>query len=277
MHCPECNVLLENDAVACRTCGLIIPDSARPKRRQEDLSGQNRRAVDSGRIPCPFCGGQIESGSLRCKHCGDIVDDSYRRARARKLRSRINYASWVAYFFGLFAFLIFKPVGLISIAAGLILSIVYYAIPVDGDSKSDKDDPPGTDAGSDSTDGEKRGISRFLNLEKVSIPFPALPSKRLVFVGTPFAAAVIGYLANFFFLQQPMNEILNSNASLKGVTVTAHYKYWVVPGVVVIDLGKMGPGQNPIQVQAAFQEYAKTLKGEGKKVELRFRDKPVEN
>ena len=43
----------------------------------------------------------------------------------------MNYASWVAYLFGLGALLVFRPVGLLSIAPDLLLSIVYYAIPVE--------------------------------------------------------------------------------------------------------------------------------------------------
>ena len=68
---------------------------------------------------------------MRCRHCSEIVNDDYYRARAQRVRSRVNYASWIAYLFGLGALLVFRPVGLVSIGAGLLLSILYYAIPVE--------------------------------------------------------------------------------------------------------------------------------------------------
>ena len=61
-------------------------------------------------------------------------------------------------------------------------------------------------------------------------------NKKLVFVGTPLIAALIGYSANLFLLQQPMNDVLKQNAAFRGMKVSAHYEYWVVPGVVVYDL-----------------------------------------
>src|SRR5439155_1472504 len=63
--------------------------------------------------------------------CSEIVDDDYYRTRAQRTRARVNYASWVAYLFGLGALLVFRPVGIVSIGAGLLLSILYYAIPVE--------------------------------------------------------------------------------------------------------------------------------------------------
>ena len=79
-------------------------------------------------------------------------------------------------------------------------------------------------------------IRRQLKLERVSIPLPALRNKKLVFVGTPLIAALIGYSANLLLLQEPMNEVLRQNSAFRGMEVSAHYQYWVVPGVVVYDL-----------------------------------------
>ena len=130
MHCPECHAAYEPEATVCTSCGLILLNAAAPKRRSEDMASARRRAQDQ-LVPCEFCKADIRTDSIRCKHCGEIVNEDYYRQRAQRIRARVNYASWVAYLFGLGALLVFRPVGLLSIAGGLLLSIVYYAIPVE--------------------------------------------------------------------------------------------------------------------------------------------------
>ncbi|MGZ8831343.1 MAG: hypothetical protein ACXW2Q_13320, partial [Thermoanaerobaculia bacterium] len=211
MHCPECKSLIEPNAAACNNCGLILVKvaqpaapvafaavSAAPQRRAEDYAGQKRRAADTESVRCQFCDGTISAKAFRCLHCSEIVNEEYYRERAHRMRQRINYASWVAYLFGLGALLIFRPVGLLSIAAGLLLSILYYAIPVE---------PPAT------RKNKKKSslmafLKRQLRMERVQIPIPTLRNKRLVLVGTPLVAALVGYSANLFLLQEPVNQVL---------------------------------------------------------------------
>lgn len=258
MHCPECHALNEAGAAACTTCGLLLINAA-PKRRAEDFAVQRRRAGDHEDGTCRFCGGTIASNAIRCKHCSEVLDDDFYRERAQRLRSRVNYASWVAYLFGLGALLVFRPVGIVSIAAGLLLSIVYYAIPVEPSSPSTKKVPLTT------------LLRRQMKFERVSIPIPAL-RKKLVFVGTPLVAAMIGYSANVLLLQQPANEVLRENTALHGMKVSAHYQYWVIPGVVVYDLEELSVRQTPIDVHTAFLEFAKKLKAKRySRVDLSYR------
>jgi hypothetical protein len=190
------------------------------------------------------------------------VNDDYYRERAQRIRSKVNYASWVAYLFGLGALLVFRPVGLLSIAAGLLLSIAYYAIPVE---------PPPTAR-------QKRRIpfGAFLRkqfrMERVAIPLPALRNKKLIFVGTPLVAALVGYSANVFLLQEPMNDVLKGNSAFAGMRVSAHYQYWVVPGVLVYDLQSLSVRQTPIDVHTALLEFAKKLKDrEFDRVQISYR------
>ena len=109
-----------------------------------------------------------------------------------------------------------------SIGTGLLLSILYYAIPVEPPAS------PGT---------RKRRFTTFLRkqlkFERVAITLPALRNKKLVFVGTPLLAAIVGYSANLFLLQEPVNDILHRNSAFNGMDISAHYEYWIVPGVVV--------------------------------------------
>ena len=249
MRCPECNSLNEADTAACTNCGLLLLKVA-PKRRSEDQAVKKRRASDIESVHCKFCDGTILSNVVRCKHCSEVVDEDFYRERAQRLRSRINYASWVLYLFGLGALLVFRPVGVLSIAAGLLLSIAYYAIPVE---------PPSSPR-SKKRSGLGTLIARQLKMERVAIPIPALRHKKLVFVGTPLVAALIGYSANLFLLQEPVNDILRENAAFQGMEVSAHYQYWVIPGVVVYDLKGLSVRQTPIDVHTAFLEFARELK-----------------
>ena len=269
MRCPECKALNVADAAACASCGLLLLNVA-PKRRGEDLAVQKRRAEDllvrnrraedlavkkrrasdTETAECRFCGGAVAPNAIRCKHCSEVLDENFYRERAQRIRARINYASWVLYLFGLGALLVFRPVGMLSIAAGLLLSIAYYAVPVE---------PP-------SSPGSKRKtplgevIRRQLKMERVAIPIPTLRHKKLVFVGTPLIAALIGYSANLILLQEPVNDVLQENAAFQGMKVSAHYQYYVVPGVVVYDLQGLSQRQTPIDVHTAFLEFANRMK-----------------
>ena len=250
MRCPECHTQNEANATACSSCGLLLFKAIPPKRRSEDFASQKRRSGDQ-LVTCQFCGGDIQGSAIRCKHCSEIVNEPYYRERAQRLRARVNYASWVAYLFGLAALLVFRPVGLLSIATGLLLSIAYYAISVD---------PPDSPRRGKKKIGFWQRLKRQLKMERVAIPIPNLHGKKLVFVGTPLVAALIGYSANIFLLQEPMNDVLRQNAAFQGMEVSAHYEYWVVPGVVVYDLRQLGIRQTPIDVHTAFLEFAKKLR-----------------
>ena len=250
MRCPECKSLNEADAAACTNCGLLLFKAA-PKRRSEDFAGQRRRAADHETAECRFCGGPIALNAIRCRHCSEVLDEDFYRERAQRVRTRVNYASWVLYLFGLGALLVFRPVGVVSIAAGLLLSIAYYAIPVE---------PPSSPRSPKKRGGFVAFLKRQLKMERVAIALPALRHKKLVFVGTPLVAALIGYSANLFLLQQPVNEVLRDNAAFQGMKVSAHYEYWVVPGVVIYDLKGLSFRQTPIDVHTAFLEFARKMK-----------------
>ena len=261
MHCPECHSLNDTLNGACPECGLLLLNF-KPQRRAEDLATRKRRKDDRDAATCPYCAGAIPLTAVRCKHCSEIVDDDFYRARAQRIRARVNYASWVAYLFGLAALLVFRPVGIVSIGAGMLLSILYYAIPVE---------PPATKRNPHRATLGRR-LARQFKLERVSIPIPALRKKRLVFIGTPLIAALIGYSANIFLLQEPMNDVLRQNVAFRGMNVSAHYEYWVVPGVVVYDLRGLSFRQTPIDVHTAFLEFAKRMRAAKlERVELSYR------
>ena len=252
MHCPECKSLNDDAATACSSCGLLLLNAA-PKRRAEDLGQVRRRASDRDQAVCRFCNGEVKPNAVRCRHCSEILNEDFYRERAQKVRSRVNYASWVAYIFGLGALMVMKPVGVLSIAAGLVLSIIYYAIPVEPPaSKTAKEEKKRSGFGS--------FLKRQMKLERVEVPIPRLRNKKLVFVGTPLVAALIGYSANLILVQEPVNDVMKENKAFAGMQVSAHYEYWVVPGVVVYDLRGLSFKQTPIDVHTAFLEFAKKVR-----------------
>ncbi len=264
LRCPECQTVNDEAETACLSCGLLfLHKDPPPLRRKDDLGARGRRASDATLTDCPYCLAQIERKAVSCRHCGQIVNEDFRREQLRRRRTAINYASWVAYVFGLVTVLFFKPAGLIAIGAGLLLSILYYAIPAEG---------------LDPVAGEKRirtwwrRVRGQVKFERVTMQMPAFRKAKLVFVGTPVLATVIGYVANFLFLQQPMNEILQSSPVFSGMSVSAHYEYWIVPGAVVYDLKRLGSESTPLQVHTAFLEYARKMKDRDfEVVHLRFR------
>jgi predicted nucleic acid-binding Zn ribbon protein len=238
------------------SCGLILVNvqleetHPMPLRRAEDGAVRKRRAHDREVYPCKFCGSEIPAKAVRCRYCSEIVNDEFYRQRSTRLRARVNYASWIAYLFGLAALLVFRPVGIVSIAAGLLLSIAYYAIPVD---------PPPLSGSKDKTSFLSR-LKRQLRLERVAVPIPHLRNKKLILVGTPLFAALIGYSANLFLLQEPMNNVLKQSTAFNGMDVSAHYKYWVVPSVVEYDLQSLTVRQTPMDVHTALLEFAKRVR-----------------
>lgn len=267
MRCPECRQSNSSDATACRGCGLMLFKLKPPARRAEDRAAWGRRTADREVTDCPSCKSTITAGALRCPHCAHIVDADFRRQVINRRRGQINYASWVAYLGGLALFMLFQPAGLMLIAIGLVLSVLYYAIPahVSDEEIADKDEHPSF----------SQKLMRQLRVERVFLPLPYLRKARVVLVGTPILAIFVGYLANFLLLQRPMNDILRRNASFAGMSVSTHYKWFVNPGEVVYDLRAPGDGLGPLHVQAALLEFARHRIDAGdNRVELRWRGEP---
>src|SRR5207247_9593103 len=88
MNCPECHAAYESGSTVCTSCGLILINSAQPKRRAEDLASAKRRAADQV-VPCQFCKGEIRMDAIRCRHCSEIVNEDYYRQRAQRVRARV--------------------------------------------------------------------------------------------------------------------------------------------------------------------------------------------
>ncbi len=241
MRCPECHAVREPEAKACTGCGLLFVTLPEPNRRSDDLVRQKRRASDAELVECRACGGAVPKSAIRCRHCSEILDPGYLARKARKRRKQVNAASWTAYLLGLVTLFIFRPVGIIAIGAGLMLSILYYLIPVEEELPFEDDD----EGGSDRSKRERvRGSFRSLGehfkrqfaFERFTLNVPHLGKLKIALVGTPLLAAGLGLVTQHFLLQVPLNRAIEASGAFDGVDVSARYRYWIVPGVVVYDV-----------------------------------------
>jgi hypothetical protein len=238
-RCPECRTTRDPEAASCSRCGLIFVTEAHAARRKSD---QKRRSVDLMQTDCKVCRGSIDRTAMRCRHCGEILDPRYRAHRARRLRSQINYASWIAYILGFLMLFILQPVGVIAIIGGLLLSIAYYAIRVEEPEEEPQEGtepPPATEshttAASPASTSPWSRLKRQFGIEKIR-----LGSKGkigVVVAGTPLLLVLIGWATNYSMLQIPINQILASGTGV--FDISGRYEYYVVPGVVVLEIDEI--------------------------------------
>lgn len=270
-RCPQCGVARTADASFCGSCGLLFITGTHPHRRESD---QQRRTADLRRTSCRVCRGSIDVDALRCLHCGEILDPVYRAARARQLRAQINYASWIAYILGFLMLFVFRPVGIIAIVAGLLLSIAYYAIRIPDSEEQTGDD---TDAGELDSGTEpiresrlKRFLRRQFGVETVQIGSSRRGKFGLVLAGTPLLLVAIGWATNYSMLQIPIDQALASETEFPILEIAAHYEYFVVPGSIVLEIEKLG---DPANAERALSQIAREFDGD--RVEIRFGENSV--
>jgi hypothetical protein len=239
-RCPECRTTRDPEAASCSRCGLIFVTEAHAARRKSD---QKRRSVDLMQTACKVCRGSIDRTAMRCRHCGEILDPRYRAHRARRLRSQINYASWIAYILGFLMLFILQPVGVIAIIGGLLLSIAYYAIRVEEPEEEPQEgtkSPAGTEsqtmtAAAPASTSPWSRLKRQFGIEKIR-----LGSKGkigVVVAGTPLLLVLIGWATNYSMLQIPINQILASGTGV--FDISGRYEYYVVPGVIVLEIDEI--------------------------------------
>ena len=261
LRCPECRVVRDPSAASCPSCGLLFLSTAHPSRRDED---KQRRASDARKQECPACLARVEEGALRCRYCGEILDPRYRAVRARRIRAQINYASWVAYLLGVVTLFIFRPVGIIAIAAGLMLSIAYYAIRID--EPEVEDDQEGDSRQSRRLDGLKRQFG----LETVTIQHPRFPALRTAVMGTPLLIAAIGWAFNYSVVQVPANDAISSVAKLADIDVNAHLGWFVDPGTLVLDFDERPGTVEPREIRDSLVALSKGMTRDYDRVVVRY-------
>lgn len=78
------------------------------------------------------------------------------------------------------------------------------------------------------------------------------------------AALVTGVLcialANYFLVHRAVQQALESDGRNQGISVNAHYQYFIVPSVLVIDLRKVSDTNSPSDVTRVLLQIAQVQK-----------------
>lgn len=86
------------------------------------------------------------------------------------------------------------------------------------------------------------------------------------------ATALAVASVNYVNLQRPLSQVLQEDSRNKGIEVFAHYKYFVVPGVLVYDLRAVQGTSSPIDVTRVLLQFAQRQQDrQFKSVELSYR------
>jgi hypothetical protein len=86
-------------------------------------------------------------------------------------------------------------------------------------------------------------------------------SKKLKYLAALLALGIIAIAgANYFLVQSSAQQVLGSDERNQGVSVFAHYQYFVDPSVLVIDLSKVSGTNSPADVTRVLLQFAKSQK-----------------
>ncbi len=78
---------------------------------------------------------------------------------------------------------------------------------------------------------------------------------------TATMAGILGIAgANYFLVQRSAESVLKSDKRNDGIDVFAHYEYFVIPSVLVIDLRKVSDQNSPADVTRVLLQFAQTQK-----------------
>ena len=128
-----------------------------------------------------------------------------------------------------------------------MLSILYYLIPVEEELPfEDEQDAEGR-SGGERVRSSFRSLGKHLKrqfaFERFTLKVPHFPHLKVALVGTPLLAAALGLATQHFLLQVPLSRAMEASNAFDGVDVSARYRYWIVPGVVVYDVA-VGEGED---------------------------------
>jgi hypothetical protein len=76
-----------------------------------------------------------------------------------------------------------------------------------------------------------------------------------------FALPVLVFLLNFGLFQDPVNKVIERDDRNRGMSVRAHWRWYVDPTVLVYDLREAPPDATGVDVLRAFVHFAYKQKG----------------
>jgi len=69
------------------------------------------------------------------------------------------------------------------------------------------------------------------------------------------------YSINYFSLGRQLSDVISSDVRNKGITFSAHYKYYVWPSVLVINLNEVSNSNSPADVFRVLLQYSSKIQG----------------
>jgi hypothetical protein len=81
-----------------------------------------------------------------------------------------------------------------------------------------------------------------------------------ILLGTVCTAALAIAGVNYFNLQRPMSQVVQTDPRNEGIRIFVHYKYFVDPGVLVYDLRAVPETSSPMDVTRVFLQFAEREK-----------------
>ena len=86
-------------------------------------------------------------------------------------------------------------------------------------------------------------------------------SKKVKYVAALLAVGIVVVGAvNYFLVHRSVQQVLESDIRNQGISVFAHYQYFVVPSVLVIDLRKVSDTNSPADVTRVLLQFAQSQK-----------------
>jgi hypothetical protein len=85
--------------------------------------------------------------------------------------------------------------------------------------------------------------------------------RAAVLVAVAFVGVVaVGALCNYVFVQRHLSSVVHADPRSNGITVFAHYKFFVLPRSVVFDLRRVSGESSPADVSRVLLQFAEALK-----------------
>ena len=99
--------------------------------------------------------------------------------------------------------------------------------------------------------------------------------KKIVIISVFLVAGVIGlFTVNYLMLGRSMTDVLKSDPRNSGIHITAHYGYYLLPSVLILDVKGVSNENSPADVFRVLLQYASEIqKMEFDKVSLNSKDK----
>ena len=100
--------------------------------------------------------------------------------------------------------------------------------------------------------------------------------KKIVIISIFLVASVVGlFTVNYLMLGKPMENVLKSDPRNSEIHITAHYKYYLIPSVLVLNVREVSIEKSTSDVFRVLLQYASEIqKMEFETVNLSSKGKP---